>query len=283
MADAEPAFKLLEQRFGRETLGRIERIGLAVVPQPENKVGYGIVAEGTFDEPAMRRALGSGEVLTLQPASEGRPDFSVAVIRGGHLVLGPQRVLDAVRAAEGQPGTGLDSNTTILRQLEKVRPTSQLWGAVDFRTMARQGRQAAAVQGLGQALQENPAASALIAFAFQGRIGATVEFDLLGQAEGEASARKLADAARGLVAVGRMGAASGQAADWQAFLDAITVDQEGAEIHLHGTLPDRVLAALAEKARAAAASIPSPAGPAAAPVPTPAIRSPARAPNRPGG
>jgi len=255
-ADREGPLKGLRERFGADLIQKVDRLGLAIVPQPGNAVGYGILAEGSFDEAEMRQALGGGETLSL-PTPEGRPDFNIAVLKSGILALGPRQILDVVRANLVRRGSGLDSNRTILDLLAGVRPTAQVWGAADVRTMAQLGREAAAARGLGTALQRSAPPSALVAFAFQGTIGTSVMLDLVGRADGAEGARKLADAARGLVALGRMGAAPGQAADWIAFLDGIAIEQKGTEISLRASVPPSLVSGLAEKARAAAASLPA--------------------------
>src|SRR6059036_3139823 len=44
ISDQEGPFREVRDRFGMETLKRLDRIGLAIVPESGNTVGYGIVA-----------------------------------------------------------------------------------------------------------------------------------------------------------------------------------------------------------------------------------------------
>jgi hypothetical protein len=255
-AEQEGPLGVLAKRFGPETFDRIERLGLAIVPQRDDRVGYAILAEGAFDEQAMRARLGEQEILTVLQI-EGRPDFSVTVLKGGSLALGPKQVLDEMRANAGRRSAGIDANSLILDLLRGVRPASNVWGAIDYRTIAKLGRQAPWSPSPGSAaLGENPVASALVALVFQGQIVGAPDFEVTGRADDEAGARKLADAARSLVALGRMGVTQQQAADWVAFLDGIRIEQKGEDVLLRAAVPPALMSAMAEKARAAAAAMP---------------------------
>jgi len=256
-AEQEGPLGVLEKRFGPEAFDRIERLGLAIVPQRGDRVGYAILADGPFGEQAMRARLGDQEILTVLQI-EGRPDFSVTVLEGGSLALGPRQVLEEMRANASRRNAGIDSNTLILDLLRKIRPASEVWGAIDYRTIAKFGRQAPWSAAPGSAaLKDNPVASALVALAFQGRIVGTPDFEVTGRADDEAGAHKLADAARGLVALGRMGVTQQQAADWVGFLDGIRIEQKGEDVLLRAPVPPALMSAIAEKARAAAAAMPA--------------------------
>ncbi len=259
LTEGQGALKDLQQRLGTETLARIDRLGLAILPLPGGKAGYAILAEGTMEEPKLREALGGQDSLMLQEGP-GNQDVSLAILRGGTLLLGPKAVLDVARANAGRAGMGLDGNAALLALLARVRPTSHLWGAIDFRTIMRQARQSAEALGSTAAasLPAGGPTDALIGLGFQGEVGKSLTLELLGKAEGEAGARKLADAARAIVALGRMGARPDQAADWVAFLDGITITQKGSEVDLHAAVPESMLDALAEQARTAAASASAP-------------------------
>ncbi len=266
ITDQEGPFREVRDRFGLETLKRLDRIGLAVVPGPDDRVAYGIVAEGSFDPAKIREALGGQDLVTLVEG-EGRPDFSVAALTGGSFALGPRHVLEVIRANARRRGAGLDGNRPFLDLLLKVRPTSQVWGAVDCRALGRFARKSPLVQGIGGSVIVNsPQASSLVSIAFEGRIADKVEFDLLGRVDAEPHARTLAEAARGLIAIARMGAGAGQAGGWPEFLEGITLEQHGSAITLHGLVPEKAMAALAARAQAASErrrEAPSGLGPAA--------------------
>lgn len=279
-AGEETLLRGLSERLGPETFGLVERVSLAIVPQSDNRVGYAIVAEGRFDAKALGTRLGDREVLTVLEI-EGRPDFSVTLLGGGGLAFGPRQILDEMRANAGRARAGLAADAALVDLLRRVRAGSEIWGAIDFRTIARIAPQPGVMEPPGStALRDNPVASTLVGLAFQGRLVEAPEFDVTGHADDEAGARKLADAARGLVALGRMGVTQEQAADWVAFLDGIRIEQKGPDVLLHARVPPALLSAMAEKARAAAlpagaSGPPAASGPRTAP-------SPGRAPSRSG-
>jgi hypothetical protein len=276
--EEEGPLRSLRARLGDPTLERISRLALAVAPRPGgpgNAVGYAVLAEGRQSEAEARAILGGAEVLSIEAATEGRPEVILGVLPGGTIVFGPRPVVDLVQSNAARRGDGLDANATMMTLLAKVQPTSHFWGAVDFRTMARLGRQASGARAPAVPLAGGTLASSLVAFGFQGKAGAAVEVDLFGRADDAAGARTIVDTTRGLIRIGQIGATPDQAKDWIAFLNSITVQQKEAEISLHATIPDAMLVSLTQKARAAAAEIPgggkgtgTPARPAATRTPS---------------
>ncbi|MBI4241859.1 MAG: hypothetical protein HY613_09090, partial [Candidatus Rokubacteria bacterium] len=57
--------------------------------------------------------------------------------------------------------------------------------------------------------------------------------------------------ARGLIALGRMGASREGGAMWLELLDGISIEQSGTTVNLRGSIAEKTLAALAQKAEAA--------------------------------
>jgi hypothetical protein len=284
--DAEPRYRDLRQRLGPDALERIDRVGLAIVPLTDGRVSYGLIAEGHLDDGATRRALGGQETVTLLEAA-GRPDLSVSVIPGGGLAFGPRAILEIIRRNAARRGLGLEANAVMGGLLGRVRPAAQVWGAIDYGTIARLSREAALAGRGPMPVPGGPVGSALQGVAFQGRIGASVDLDFTGVAGGAADARRLADAARGLAALGKMGAGADRSSPWIEVLDGLSVRQSGAEVAFHVRFPPAALEALAEKSRAAAAALPEgsspapPGPPAAAPPPAAsASRTPALTPRR---
>lgn len=249
VAEEKGPFRTVRERFGEETLRDLRRIGLAIVPRPDNRLEYGLVAEGPFDAARLRSALGGQETATLEEA-EGRPDLSATLLKGGHLALGPRSVLEIVRANDGRRGRGVDGNTLLLERLGKLPGTAPVWGAIDVRGLAARARALTGAPGLGDPAALAPGAQAigsLVSLGFEGTAGVPAAFSLLGRADEEAHARSLADAARGLVALGRMGADQDRAREWLEFLDAIAIEQEGVEVALRGRIPERLMGSLAER------------------------------------
>jgi hypothetical protein len=276
IADQEGPFRQVRDKFGMETLKKLDRVGLAIVPGADKTMDYGIVAEGSFDPSKIREALGGQDLVTLEE-EQGKPDFSVAALEGGALALGPRRVLEVIRANAVRRGSGLDGNRPFLDLLMKVRPASHVWGAVDCRALGGLARESALAQGIGgSVLAKSPQANNLLSLAFQGKIGDSVEFDLLGRADAEANARTLADAARGLIAIGRIGVGQGRTGGWLEFLDGLSIEQHGTAITLHGSVSEKAMTSLAAQAQEASADrsrhgaapappgtlAPAPAGPA---------------------
>jgi hypothetical protein len=250
-AAEEGPFKEVRDRLGMDAFREIDRIGLAVVPRPDNKVAYGVVAEGSFDRRGMVEALGGRDLVTLQEEAEERPDLSIAVLPAGDLAIGPRAVLGVVQANAARRGAGLDSNTVLLGLLERVRPSSQIWGAIDCRRLTDLARQFALARGV-QALPLDPVrpAGALVSLAFEGKAGRDVEFVGVAEAVDEQGARDLTDAVRGVLAIARLGAGREAQRDWVEFLDGITLAQAGASVTVRGSIRERTMAALAARARA---------------------------------
>ncbi|OLC56294.1 MAG: hypothetical protein AUH92_00485 [Acidobacteria bacterium 13_1_40CM_4_69_4] len=258
-------FREVIERLGAGTIEQLGRLSLAVVPEAGPRVGYGILAEGSFDPVKIHAALGGRDLLTLVEA-EGKPDFSVAVLPDGSLALGARRILDVMRGNAAARGHGLDANEALLAPLEQVRPEAQFWGALDCKSLARAVRDATTAGDLGGLSLPSAKLDALQSLAFRGTIGASVG----GRADGEASARNLADAARGLVALGRIGAGREQARAWLEFLDGIRVGQSGSDLSLHASIPPATMQAFVEqmvsvRRQQAVSAADHPAAPAAAP------------------
>lgn len=240
LADREGGpFQEITRRLGPEFLARLDRLSLAVVPRPDRTVGYGILAEGEFDGAKVREALGDSDVLTL--VETGQMDVSVALLPGGGLALGPNSVLQTMRANAASRGHGLDANPEILTPLEKVRPEAQFWGAIDCRSLQRLFKEASASPDLGHLPLGSAPVQSLVSIAFRGTLADSVDIDLFGQTDADKDARTLADAARGLVALGRVGAGREQASAWLDFLDAIHIDQKGAEVNLRASIPAKTM------------------------------------------
>jgi len=270
-------FQEAVKRLGADTIERLNRLSVAVVPDTGNRVAYGILAEGAFDPGRLREALGGQDLLTLVEA-EGGQDFSVTVLPDGSLALGPRRILDVMRTNAAARGQGLDGNPALLAPLERVRPEAQLWGALDCRNLGRTMRSTGAAGDLGGLSLPATHLDALVSLALRGTIGESVVLDLLGRADTEANARNLADAARGLVALGRIGASRDQAKAWLEFLDGIRIDQKGADLSVRAAIPPATMQTFVEQiASARPQAVPvaaRPAAPSGSPMAAPS--SPAR-------
>jgi predicted transcriptional regulator len=255
--------------LGPDALDRLDRLSLALVPTG-GTTGYAILAEGRFEEKTVKNLTGGGLVTLVEVGTS--PDLSITALPQNHLALGPKAVLEQVRAAAGiagaappaggAPGKGL-LDSPVMRVLDKVSPAKHVWGGIDYGVLSTL---------LGEAGQGSPSGASpmsgftrnLRAVAFQGEIDSSVEFDLIGVADGEPGAKTLSDAARGLVAIARVGASqganraaeSGAAADpavasaraWMKFLDGVTIAQSKEEIRVHGLLDGTMAKSFADAA-----------------------------------
>jgi hypothetical protein len=248
-AKEEGPYRELSRKLGTDVLAKIDRLGLAIVPLSGEHLGYGLMAEGSFDEAALRGALGGQEIFTFVEM-EGKPDFSATVLRGGPLVFGPKEVLAKVRGIAAGREAGLGSNGEMLDLLARVGGDAQIWGGLDYRSVAALARASGETGGLESTLQDNPIAHSIRTVAFQGHFGKGASIDLIGRSDGEENAKAIRDAVRGLVAFGRMSAGRDHAKEWQEFLDGITIAQTGHDVTLHALLSDKVMGEIAGNMRA---------------------------------
>jgi len=227
------------RRLGTDVLQQVDRLSLAIAPRPDRLVAYAVMAEGAFDGAKVRDALGGSDLLTLVETEQ--MDFSVALMPDGSLALGPKSVLDTMRANGSSRGHGLDANAAILAPLEKVRPEAQFWGALDCRSLQRLFKEASASPNFGRLPLDSAPVQSLMSIAFRGMVADSVDLELFGHADAETHAKTLADAARGLVALGRVGAGRDQAKEWADFLDGIHIDQSRADVNLRASIPAKTI------------------------------------------
>ena len=231
--------------LGPDALDRLDRLALALVPAA-GSTQYAVLAEGRFEEQTVKNLTGGGGIVTLVEVGTA-PDLSVMPLPKNHLALGPRAVLEQVKALSGGGSDAGLLKAPVMKVLSRVSPANQVWGGIDYGVLSglleEGGRDGGApMTGFARSLK---------ALAFQGAIDDDVKFDLIGLADGEPGAKTLADAARGLVAIARVGASQGahraagggetdpaaeSARAWLRFLDGVRIDQERDEIRVHGTL-----------------------------------------------
>jgi hypothetical protein len=150
-------------------------------------------------------------------------------------------VLETMLANDASRGHGLDDSPAILTPLEEVRQEAQFWGAVDCRSLQSLLKEAHGPADLSGLTLSSAPVQSLVSIAFRGLIGDTVDVELFGRADAEANARTLADAARGLVALGRVGASRDSAREWLELLDGIHISQSGPGIVLRASIPPKTM------------------------------------------
>jgi hypothetical protein len=246
-AGQTPVVDTVRAALGKDLLTKVDRVSMALVPGAAGLTSYALLAEGRFDEARMKTLTGDQEILTLMEVA-GRPDLSLTVLPGGQLAAGPRAVLTVLRVNLGRATGGL-IGSRLASILDRVDPTSQAWGAIDYAPLADLTR--GALQGRGTTVNIPAPGSkgALLGVGFQTSLDKTVEFELVGVADAESSAKQLADAARGLVALARMGASQSKDSAWLGFLDGLRITQASEAIHLHGTLGPELLRVLADRWR----------------------------------
>ena len=281
--EKQEALQQIKARFGPQIVDRLDRLSLAVAPMGDSRMGYAVIAEGRYEEAALRQSLGGQDSLTLLEI-DGQPDLTAAVLSGGALALGPRSVLDEVRANRARSGAGLAANATLMGLLDGIRPAAQAWGAIDYRPLLNLTHGLAESKGIRDlTIPGASAAETLVALSFQASFGQRLDLEVTGRADAEANARNLADTVRGLVALARMGAGQDQTAKaWLDLLDAIGVDQKGTEVILRASIPEATLSLLAERMASAPAAAPSAGVPEIGAAPeTAVVRPPAPAASTP--
>jgi len=272
----------LRDAFGADLLDTVTRVSLAIVPQEEHRVGYGLMVERKVGAGAAVKTGGvagatAADAIMPLVSVQGQTDLNATTLADGTLVIGPRAVLETVRGNAAHPGTGLGTSQGMLAPLDKLPGGSHIWGAVDFQTLQHLAREAAQSRGATlPAIPDNPTINTIVSIGFHGKVGKTLDFALLGQTAGDKDAKNLGDAARALLALARAGLNKDQKPQWFDLLDSISVDQTGRDVTLKGNVSERTLDAFASQMRATAAEAGTPAasGPATGAVPPTASGKP---------
>ena len=242
-----------------DLLKQVDRVALALVPDAGAPPGWVALVEGRFD-PKMLSA-GDG-IVPLVSLSSGL-EICVTALPGGGVAIGPAAVLGRIRAGIERRGEGLVS-APVMSFLGTVSPAADAWGAIDYAPLTEIAGVALGGDGHGLRLPSPKSPGALRGVAFEARLAADVGFTLVGVADAEAGAKTLADGARGLVALARMGASQGKDPSWLGFLDGLSIDQTIAQVRVRGRVSRPMLQALSSRVGAPAAT-PGAAAPGATP------------------
>ncbi len=283
-ATRERGYAAIRGLLGSGFLEQIDRAAVALVPDaaPAATVttpGWAALLEGRFDEKTIASIGPEGTLVTLFEASNG-PALSLLALPGKALAVGPRATLEKVKTVIGHPEAGL-AHASLLAALGKVAGDAQAWGAIDYPPLTELARGAMPGAGSGGGAGAIPMlasqARALKSVAFEARIASGVDFTLVGVAGDTEGAKRLSDAARGLVALARMGASNGTDKTWFDFLDGVRISEAGSDIRLTGNLTRPMMDAILARAGQAgwaggssgAAPNPAPAPPADAPAARP--------------
>jgi len=237
---------------GADFMKKVDRIAVALLPggaapagaaaEIAAPAGWAALIEGRFDPATL--SPGDG-IVTLVEIGSG-PEISMTSLPGGALAIGPRRVLETIRAAAGSPKDAFAA-APLMSILAAVSPSGQAWGAIDYAPLADFTAGALRGSGRSMSLPASGVPGALRGVAFEGRFAAEVGFTLVGVADAEPGAKQLADGARGLVALARMGASQGKDTSWLDLLDSLRIDQTGAEVRVKGIVSRPMLQAFAAR------------------------------------
>jgi hypothetical protein len=227
-----------------DLMEQVDRVAVALVPEAGTPPGWAALVEGRFDP----KTLSAGDgVVPLVSLSSGL-EIAVTALPGGGVVIGPSAIVGRIRAGASRPKEGLAS-APVMSYLSTVSPGADAWGAIDYAPLAEMT--AGALRGAGNGLLPSPRSSgALRGVAFEGRLAAEVGFTLVGVSEAEPGAKNLADGARGIIALARMGASQGKDTTWLDFLDGLSIEQAGTQVRVRGKASRSMLQALAARVTA---------------------------------
>ena len=274
-AAREPGYAAARALLGSDFLDKVDRAAVALVPDaaPAATVttpGWATVFEGRFDEKTMTSIGKEGTLVTLFEVANG-PDLSLLALPGKALALGPRDTLERMKRVIGSPDAGI-GQAALLGALGKVAGDAQAWGAIDYPPLTDLAR--GAMPGAGGSDSSSPMpllasqASALKSVAFEARLASGVDFTLVGVAGDIEGAKRLGDAARGLVALARMGAGQGTDKTWFEFLDGLRIDEEKSDVRLTGNMTRPMMEALMAQAAGRAGQAGLGAAPDSSPAPS---------------
>jgi hypothetical protein len=260
----QPGLAGLRAILGGPLLEKVDRVALALIPgaAAPAPAGWTALFEGRFDEKLVRSLDAESKVVTLIEMAGG-PEVAVTVLAPTQIAVGPSAILQRVRAVADRKGDGFEK-APLLALLETVHPTAHAWGAIDYAPLAHMAGAA-----LSPPPGESPGGPARVpgmdlrGVAFEGHLAEDVAFEVVGVAKDGPAAKKLADAARGLLALARMGASQGSDKAWLEFLDGMSVVDGKEEVRLNGRLTMAMLEAVAGRA-GGLSGVPGPPPPAAA-------------------
>ena len=119
---------------------------------------------------------------------------------------------------------------------EKTETRRPIWGLVDAQAAVQTALRASEMSGgdseMVQALRENPALNAVTAIGFSVDIGRDIFFELRALTADPESARLLADAVKGMIALGQMGLSQARDPDLYEFVRQIVAESDWDGVYL---------------------------------------------------
>lgn len=171
-------------------------------------------------EPVARRVGGRVIMPVIQT-----PEMEVVMsfLAAGRLSFGTAPAVESI-AVGGVPDPAIQS---ALRRTERSRP---IWGVVDAREMIDAVAESAGAAGAGTSplasLREHPALASLRSVGFSVDIGQDVFFEIRGLTDTADNARLLADAVKGVVALGQLGSSQTSDVEIRTFFREVVAESE---------------------------------------------------------
>lgn len=244
---ASPAYSRFQEKhgneYGKDLAEFIEKTGVDPTRDiayivaggkalaPGNGKGV-VIASGNFDQARITNFINAhhapirvdykNATVLMVPEQDGnKVDKGIAFLGGGEIALGDLESLKEALDVRDNPGLGLKKNATLWPLLRELDPEEMFWFAGDPSTVLSKAPTNTPIGGSIGAIR-SIVGTVNLTDAVTGRITAT--------AGDEESARKLADVARGLVALGQLAGSESQ--EIAQLVSGITVTQDKKQVQL---------------------------------------------------
>jgi len=249
----------LEEKTGLDPARDVEQVVMAGSGPVGSRTRPLLLAVGRFDPARIgetAKSAGGASVRELQGVplytfsasrAGGTPEeATLAVLDRGTLLFGPTAKVEETVASRARGEVPLRQNTQLLGLVEKVKPGFTFWMVGD-RTLLEQMPKAIPAPGAGGSggAGASMALPPLEALTVTGDLDPQVSLAIVGQAVDDASATKLADVVRGLVALVSLQAQ--QKPELQQLTSAISVATEANRVLVSARLPYEMIDALRPK------------------------------------
>ncbi len=253
--EGDDPFRELRAKLGLDPERDLDTVVFAAGGARHGQKGVAL-AFGRFDRYALGRALEqqkgvtwkqhAGHTVYLFDESSRGGGGALAFLGDELVAVGAREAVEQV-ATNHQNGGSLRANSQLMTLLGRVKPGSAFWMAGDQSALSRLPLQAPAPGGGGQQLE----LPALQGVTVTGDLDPALNLDVVGDATDAASAAKLADVVRGLVALATLQAA--KKPELQQLAAAVSVTTEGRHVRVGLRLPYELLDSLEGRGKKAAA------------------------------
>ena len=203
-------------------------------------------AEAKKDEVSWKSLSGTN-VYMFREGTKGAA--AMAFLDDHTLVIGSLAGVESTVASHAGGKAGLQSNATLVRLLEQVKPGSAFWMVGDQSLLSNLPKSMPGAGGAGTSVTLPNLQSLLVT----GELEGAVSLSVTGEATDEAAARNLADVVRGFAALVQL--QSGQRPELKDLGSAINVTTEANKVRLSARFPYELLDALQPKRAASEAPV----------------------------